>query len=880
MGKKSKLILTFILISFSILFSKEVYKASHRPRSGIAHGGIGSGYIELRKDGQFYNWSIFNNYPLGTGPIFEIPSLPRTKDDKSLLFFIVRYQVEGEEPQLKLLQLNKGYDEAGLEGIAYYYPWLEGIDQIEYEAKFPFTTMTFSDSEMPFEIDMRVHNPFIPFDVKNSSLPGVYFDFTVRNNSTKKVNVFLIASLRNLVGYDVSDKYFTADIIEKKNYKYFDMSVGGMDESYPSYGQMGIASLSGESTYYLGWEHKHPYYERLVVEDHFPNIDDTEGRNVIDKETGEKRGRYTTKWTKNQRHFSSIGITRELNCGDEFQHSFLFTWNFPNAYGAHQVQEGQKPIEWLQTEDYKIGMKKTKKTGNYYSNFFESSAEVADYMIDKKTELFDRTKQFFNDFYSSDLPEFALNQINSNLNTFISSSTLTKDKKFAIREGMAPNKSWGPNGTMDVSLYGSSMIISLFPDLQKSTMKQHKKVQTDKGEVAHGLGYDLDYLQSGTWGVYHRIDLPGNYIQQVMRDFYWTGDEYYLEEMYPSLKDAFNYVLQHRDEDQDMLPDMEGIMCSYDNFPMYGVASYIHTQWLCAAKMMMKAAEMMNDKEMAQKCAEVFDITKRKVENQLWNGEYYRLYNDQKGEHGVDNACLTDQIIGQWMAHQSGIGYILDKDKVHTAMENILKMSYEYDFGLRNCSWPEYPDLYPIHETDLWVDQANTCWTGVELGFASFLMYEDMYYEALDVVQTVNNRYRENGLYFNHQEFGGHYFRPMSAWGIINGVLGLAIQQDNYKFSPCLPEPKYTLFFTFNNGTALFKRYPGKIGINVRSGKMEMETITLDKKDMENIADIKLQDKNVKYTIQDLGDKVKVQFARKLNIDKDQQLLITGKKDK
>ncbi|MDZ7725342.1 MAG: GH116 family glycosyl hydrolase [candidate division KSB1 bacterium] len=778
-----KFIKMFIIAAMltSLLSASEIYKSSYRPRSGIAHGGLGTGSVELRKDGQFYNWSIFNNYPLGAGPVFEIPAHPRSHDDKSLLFFIVRYQVEGKDPQLKLLQLNRGYNEAGLEGIAYYYPWLNGIDEIEYEARFPYTDMTFRDSGMPFEIDVTVYNPFIPFDVKNSSLPGVYFDFKVRNTSSKDVNVFLIASLRNLVGYDTVDKYFTADIVEKDAYKVLNMSAGDLDPEYRTYGHMGLASLSGESTYYLGWEHKHPYYERLVVENHFPNIDDTAGRNVT-LDNGEKRGRIAEGGTKDQRHFSSIGITRDLSAGEEFNHSFVFTWYFPNAWGAHQAQDGMQPIEWLQQDDYRINYTKTKRIGHYYNNFFDSAAGVADYMVQQKAPLSRQTRRFFDDFYASDLPQFALNQINSQLNTFIASSTLDRDGNFAIREGMAPNKSWGPNGTMDVSLYGSASVLSLFPDLQKSTMRRHKHCQTERGEIGHGLAVDLDYLQSGTWGVYHRIDLPGNYIQQVVRDYLWTGDEDYMKEMWPSLKKAFNYVLNDRDQDGDLLPDMEGIMCSYDNFPMYGMASYIHSQWLCAAEGMVQAARVMNDEAMQRKSRNVFEVTRQLVEDKLWNGEYYILYNDKEGDKGVDNACLTDQVIGQWLAHQSGFGYILNPEHVRSALQTVLDLSYQADFGLRNCTWPEYPELYPIHETNLWVDQANTCWTGVELGFASFLMYEDMYDEAMSVIKTVDDRYRDNGLYFDHQEFGGHYFRPMSAWAIINGVLGLSIRNDHYSF--------------------------------------------------------------------------------------------------
>ncbi|MDV7400666.1 hypothetical protein RZS08_55130, partial [Arthrospira platensis SPKY1] len=60
-------------------------------------------------------------------------------------------------------------------------------------------------------------------------------------------------------------------------------------------------------------------------------------------------------------------------------------------------------------------------------------------------------------------------------------------------------------------------------------------MQTDKGEVNHGLALDLDYTLNGTWGVNHRIDLAPNYIQMVLRDCFFTNDAAYLQEMWPSV---------------------------------------------------------------------------------------------------------------------------------------------------------------------------------------------------------------------------------------------------------------------------------------------------------------------------------------------------------
>ncbi len=810
----------------------EEYSVSDRVRSGIAHGGIGAGSVELRKDGQFYNWSIFNNQPLSTGPLFRLLTNPLNPWQESLQFFIVRYQVEGQAPKLKLLQLNNSLSEGALESIDYYFPWMTAVDKIEYSARFPFTWMTFTDPEMPLNIEMEAFSPFIPNDVKNSSLPGVYFNFNITSLTDKKVDVMIISSQRNLVGYDTYQKSFEGELLERPGYKFFEQSVADMDPKAPTFGQMGMASLSDSSSYYVGWEHKHPYYERMLVENKFRDVNDTEGRNTTDKKTGKKVARYGRK-NKDQRMFSSIARTQSMAGRSTLSHSFVMTWFFPNNYGSYNDPDNTK--EYI----FDFGQKLTKINGHYYENFFSNAADVADYMVNKKDSLTAQTRKFMDDMYNSDVPQFVLDQVNSQLNTLITSTTLTKDMKFGIREGMTEDKAWGPNNTSDVSLYGSIMTISLFPELQKSAMRCHKNTQTEKGEINHGLGYDMDYNQNGTWGVYDRIDLPGNYIQMVLRDFFMTNDTAYLHEMWPSVKKAIEYVLSQRDKNKDLMPEMTGIMCSYDNFPMYGIASYIQSQWLCVLTAASQAAELMNDKEAKDKYQGIFKKGSEMMDKYLWNGKYYRLSNDYDttaGNKGIDEGCLTDQIIGQWMAHQCGLGYLFKEENVKTALKNVMAMSYQKGFGLRNCSWPQYPDLYPIYESNLWVDQANTPWTGVELGFASFLIYEGMVKEGYDVIRTVDDRYRRANLYFDHQEFGGHYFRPMAAWGIINALLGLEINCGTYIFDPKINEKEFTMFFAFPGGTAHYIKSSEGIAIKVLSGELKCKKIILKNSGLKEAA--------------------------------------------
>ncbi len=218
-----------------------------KPRSGTALGGLGAGWFELRKDGTFYNWNIFNNRPHGTGERFPLPH-------ENMLFFIVRYEVEGEQPKMKLLQIDEGHMVAAILDHYYSFPWLTGVDRIDYEATFPFVRMKFTDAEMPVEIELEAFSPFIPHDVKNSALPSALFNFSVRSKTRKPVDVMLMASMRNGVGYDVEDKHHVTNVLRRKGARIVELTEGAMDETASSYGSQALASLAPDSTWYVGWE--------------------------------------------------------------------------------------------------------------------------------------------------------------------------------------------------------------------------------------------------------------------------------------------------------------------------------------------------------------------------------------------------------------------------------------------------------------------------------------------------------------------------------------------------------------------------------------------------------------------------------------------------
>jgi uncharacterized protein (DUF608 family) len=800
----------------------EVYTASDRVRSGMALGGIGAGTIELRKNGRFYNWNIFNNFPKETGPEFRLPEGEIEDPQAANLFFTVRYQVEGCEPQIKLLQLSNGIYEGGMMGIAFVFPWMQPVDRIEYAARYPFSTLTFSADDMPFDIRMHAWTPFIPHDVKNSSLPLAYSDMSITAHGRRPVDVMLIMTGMNNVGYDTPDRYYITDVFQTGKGSVISMSCAGMDERASSWGQISLSSFSSDSTHYCGWGHRHPYMEYVLRHSELPNLDDTNGtgslhgtvpdwmpktsgRNWIDPKTGRLR-------VHDGRLFCSVARSFRLQGRQTVDHTFAYTWNFPNLHAEKAFREISDVIE-----------------GHYYSNFFDSSASVADYAISNRSDLHRRSRQFLDHFFDSSADVSVLEQINSQLNTFATSGRLVKSGEFGVLEGLSSTWSWGPIGTIDVMLYGTAPIIALFPELQKSTMRCHQRAQGADGEIAHGLQKNFQIPEDGTAGVSHRLDLPGQYVILVMRDFFWTDDREYLREMYPSIQRAIHYIVEHRAVPGTQIPLMKGIECSYDNFPMYGYAAYILSQWLCAITCAMQAAEVLGDVAGKARYERILCETRAAMEVNLWNGDYYSLYNDTSragGHGGRSEGCLTDQLVGQWSAHQVGIGYLLEKKKIDAALRSILKKSYKPDFGLRNCSWPG-TGYFANVDRDIWGDQGNTCWSGVELAFASFLLYEGMHTEAIEVIHTVDSRYRKNGLYFDHQEFGGHYFRPMSAWGIVNGLLGLGINQQHFFFDPQLPDKFLKLFFASPAGTAHFIRSQEGVTLKCLTGSLSISAVTM-----------------------------------------------------
>lgn len=137
-------------------------------------GGIGTGTIWLHGSGRLVNWQIFNNIQKNS-----------LVDDS---FFAVRVQQEGKPAVVRVLR----QEPLG--------PF-QGIKDVQFVGRYPFGRVSFTDPELPVQIELEAFNPLIPLNEKDSAIPCAIFTLRAVNKSDKPVQVSFLGSLQNAVGH-------------------------------------------------------------------------------------------------------------------------------------------------------------------------------------------------------------------------------------------------------------------------------------------------------------------------------------------------------------------------------------------------------------------------------------------------------------------------------------------------------------------------------------------------------------------------------------------------------------------------------------------------------------------------------------------------------
>jgi hypothetical protein len=222
--------------------------------------------------------------------------------------------------------------------------------------------------------------------------------------------------------------------------------------------------------------------------------------------------------------------------------------------------------------------------------------------------------------------------------------------------------------------------------------------------------------------------------------------------------------------------------------------------------------------------------------NRYYSPEAEKLLKEEGPKYQYGKGCLSDGIIGAWIAEMCGLGDILDRVKVKSHLLSVYKYNLKHDLsehanpqrpgyalghegGLLLCTWPNGGKL------TLPFVYSNEVWTGIEYQVASHLLSVGCTDEALDIIRTCRDRYDGHVRNpFDEYECGHWYARALASYGLIQGITG--IRYDAYErtlhVSPNI-KGDFRSFLCTENGFGVAGVRDGKPFFEIKSGNLLIE---------------------------------------------------------
>ncbi|WP_308634873.1 GH116 family glycosyl-hydrolase [Paenibacillus silvisoli] len=746
-------------------------------------GGIGTGNVSIGSRGEFRDWEIFNKPNKGN-------VMPNTH-------FAIWAKPEGGAPVTKVLESRLNLPHSKSHG---YHPitgaGLPRLEKSTMRGEYPLVWVDFEDRELPVQVTLEAFTPFIPLNVDDSSIPGAYLTYNVTNTSDKPVDVTIAGSLMNPIGGLGYDSFGNLDVrnaggnrnefIQAGSYSGLQFTSDAFGEGELNFGSLSLVTTNPKVTYKRAWL-RGAWYDFL--QEFWDDFAEDGRLNDLG---------YDTPSEKNRTDTGSIGAYETLAPGETKSFAFVLAWHFPNRIN------GWNEHICVKEEGREI-------TQNYYARQFDSAWSVADYLIGQRDRLTAETKSFHGALFGSTLPSHVIDAVASNI-TVLRSQTCFRhiDGRFYGYEGCFDHLGCCDGSCTHVWNYAQTLAF-LFPELEQSMRRTEFLTEVNEDGKMNFRAFQMFGAQWNWQGHSAPAAADGQMgtIMRAYREWKLTGDDGFLRELWPAIKLTLDYAPIHWDTDGDLV--LDGVQHNTYDIEFYGPNPLTGVFFLGALRAASEMASYLGEEETAAKYAAAFETSSKRLDELTWNGEYYvQVLEDvdaHKYQHGL--GCLSDQLLGQQLAHLYGLGYLLPKERVQSAIHAVFKHNFKTDFhnhvncqrtytlndekGLVLCSWPNggRPKLPFVYSDEVW--------TGIEYHVATHLIYEGFVEEGLTIVKAVRDRqdgYRRSP--WNEVECGHHYARSMSSWGLLIALSGFEFDmaRGEMKFAPVLNGDDYTGFWS------------------------------------------------------------------------------------
>ena len=788
-------------------------------------GGLGAGCICINGSGGLQDFSIRTRPETTALPAGFTSNSPETG-------FAVLY-LRGSNPVAKVVEGPfppfKIFDQ-GLQGQGLRRGGSEGFPRFEkcnLRGEFPFAEIRFGDQAVPLDVSLIAWNPFIPLDDRNSGIPCAILEYTLHNTSSHAVDYEFSYHLSHLAPGCRPDQAASANAVLPGRGAFLFNRENQSAEAFGSATLTVIGAKPKIKAMWLrspGWEFDS--LSALWREVSTGTFTANDGSNAVDNAG---------------RNGASILMDGHLAPGESRTYPIVITWHFPNCYLREGgVQAGQNAAVIEGTAGCRtVPADAPPPWHPYYSTQWKDAREVAAYVEQNYATLRSRTVLFKDALFSSTFPPYVLDAVSANL-AILKSPTILREANGNIWgwEGCFPDAGCCHGSCTHVWNYAQAMP-HLYPQLER-TLRDLELVRSmdDRGHV-NFRGAIPDGPVDHNFHAAADGQLGG--IMKVYRDWQVSGDAAWLKRMYPLAKRSIDYCIATWD------PDHKGALFephhnTYD-IEFWGPDGMCTSIYLGALSAMARMATALSETadaaqymELAQHCADFMDAN-------LFNGDYYQqkvefadlrdrsfaesiAHVDEKSsemqqllkregpKYQYGSGCLSDGVIGAWMARIYGIETPGTDKNVRSTLQAIFRNNFKTDLsqhanaqrpgyamghepGLLLCSWPRggKPTLPFVYSDEVW--------TGIEYQVASHLIHEGFVDEGLTIVKALRSRYDGRTRNpWNEYECGNWYARAMSSFALVGALSGFrysAVDRTLW-FAPRLKVHPFVSFFSTASG--------------------------------------------------------------------------------
>lgn len=500
----------------------------------------------------------------------------------------------------------------------------------------------------------------------------------------------------------------------------------------------------------------------------------------------------------------------------------------------------------------------------WYAKRFENLGDVVKYWTLHYAELKKNSELFRDAFFSSTLPTEVIEAVASNL-TILKSPTVLRqfDGKLWGWEGCSDNSGCCAGSCTHVWNYAQA-IPHLFPALERTL--RETEFMVDQDSKGHQTFRAILPISEPNHNFYAASDGQLGGIMKIYREWRISGNTEWMKGLYQNVKKSLDYCIETWDPEH--LGYLEEPHHNTYDIEFWGPDGMCTSFYLGALTAFVEMSKALN--EPFNSYQNLLTSGKKYMENDLFNGEYFiqkikwiglkaadpveasgksmggkyskealALLQKEGPKYQYGTGCLSDGILGMWMASVCGLGEIVDNGKAKSHLISVYKYNLKPDLtdhdnpqrptyacghegGLLLCTWPRGGEL------SLPFVYSNEVWTGIEYQVASHLMFKGEVEKGLDIVRKCRDRY--DGIVrnpFNEYECGHWYARAMSSYGLLQGLTGVRYDAVDLTLYLDSRIGDFKSFISTETGFGNVGLKNGKPFINIVYGNLDVKKVVI-----------------------------------------------------